>query len=376
MLATHGVIRWLVAIGVCVRMASAQAPAPAPAPKEGPDEGDAQEETGSSAVAAECNKAGNKLFELRNYAEAEASLRQAVRLDDRVAHYHTDLGNALTYLNRYPEAIEAYEAARRLQPRNGRLAAMVASFYVVLGDLDHAVRSAQEAVDLGCREHWGFARLAEAFNKRADAFVQQGDKESALAAAQSAVNWDPANGFYRNELGVVSFNLGRHAAALQAFGEATRLSPKNGTFAANHAGALLRLGRTEEARKAARTASELGVRDHWVFGEAAIREDRETVAGGVRSGPGRGDPGVGAEDHVFVGDPHEPSAGAAAREPQTLAVAAGTATGVSVAAGADPADRTEQLPPELRRSPFGDQPPPPRLGRTSRGALIPQSMQD
>ena len=59
---------------------------------------------------------GDALFYLKRYTEALQAYEQAIRLEPGSADVHYNKGNALLCLERYQEAIDAYEHAIRLQP--------------------------------------------------------------------------------------------------------------------------------------------------------------------------------------------------------------------------------------------------------------------
>ena len=70
-------------------------------------------------------------------------------------------------------------------------------------------------------------------------------------------------------MGNLLFSQKRYADAARSYREAIERRPEEGILHANLAGALLRLGRVEEARRAARRARDLGANEHWVYGELA-----------------------------------------------------------------------------------------------------------
>jgi len=63
---------------------------------------------------------GVSLYVLDRPAEAEAPLREAVRLEPDEPEHHLYLGHVLSQLRRYDEAVVAYGAATRLAPMDAR----------------------------------------------------------------------------------------------------------------------------------------------------------------------------------------------------------------------------------------------------------------
>ena len=87
----------------------------------------------------------------RNWAEAEVSYREALRLNWNCAVAHQWYANLLSILERHGEAVAAVEEARRMDPLSPAIAGFVGLTYFRARRYDDAVREAEKAVDMAPR---------------------------------------------------------------------------------------------------------------------------------------------------------------------------------------------------------------------------------
>lgn len=82
----------------------------------------APDATPSAANALEAVHRADALYVLGQYSKAQAAFKGLAQAHPDNAHFWFRLGNCEAQLSRYPEAIAAFEQARRLDPRDGRIA--------------------------------------------------------------------------------------------------------------------------------------------------------------------------------------------------------------------------------------------------------------
>jgi tetratricopeptide (TPR) repeat protein len=162
-----------------------------------------------------------------------------------------ELGHALELAHRYDEALEHYDAAAQVAPKDP------------LGPLTGGLRAAR----------WGEAeaaeeRLVEALRRDPRApgawhalglvRLKLGDAEGAKAAYSSGLTADP--GALENRLGLATVALaqGDSAAALAQYDAILAVRPRFGDGELGRAWSLMRLGRLDEAREALDRAYRLG----------------------------------------------------------------------------------------------------------------------
>jgi len=153
--------------------------------------------------------------------EAEAHLREAVRLAPDSVRAHTDLGSALAKMGRFPEAIAEYRTALRLDP----------SSEITQNNLASALADA-----------------AGAHYRQGLDLAKAGRSAEAIAELETALNLRPDDPEAQNNLGVVLSQMpGRSAEAIAHFNKALKLRPDYEDARYNLAVALAESGKTAQA---------------------------------------------------------------------------------------------------------------------------------
>ena len=102
----------------------------------------------------------NLLIELRRFAEAEKSAREAIGRDPQWGEGYTHLARALTCLNRKKEAIAAAREGIRHSPKDPWAFCILASTLNCFDLTEAALEAAEESVKLDPTYAWGYAVLA------------------------------------------------------------------------------------------------------------------------------------------------------------------------------------------------------------------------
>jgi tetratricopeptide (TPR) repeat protein len=194
---------------------------------------------------------GVALLERGQFAEAEARLREALRIHAGSAEAHAALGEALARQSRGAEAEQHLRAAVRLDAR-------LARGHNSLGRLLLEQRKPEEAI-----VHFREATLlepgyAEPWSNLGSALVAQGSLTEAIEYFAKAVALDPALVEAHNNWGVALLNRGDLDGAIARFAEAVRLEPRHANAHQNWGLALAR--RREFEAAAARYQEALGLR--------------------------------------------------------------------------------------------------------------------
>jgi protein O-GlcNAc transferase len=183
--------------------------------------------------------------DLGRRAEAEAALRELIRLDPVRPQFHLGLGNALRDQSRWAEARDEYTSAVALDPtlRPARLALAQA---LLAGDTTDPARALAEAQTLLS----SVPGDTDAMAIKASALALQGQHLPAIAAWQSLIRARPDQAQAHHELGLLLFEIGEHARSADAFRALTRLQPKSSLAWFFLGKSLLRTLRNDEARDA------------------------------------------------------------------------------------------------------------------------------
>jgi len=208
-------------------------------------------------------------YQRANYVRATELIRQAIRINDAVAEYHCNLGNALKDQGRSEESISAYRRALAINPtfpaahfnlglallEQGRPDEAIACQKRALalepgypdahnalgialknqGRVDEAIAAHRRAIAL----RPGFA---EAHNNLGIALQAKGEFDAAVASYQKALALKADFPEAYCNLGLVNLDQGRVDDACVAFRRALTLKPNNASAHLNHALALLLQG--------------------------------------------------------------------------------------------------------------------------------------
>jgi len=172
--------------------------------------------------------------------ESAVLIAQALAIDPRLPGGHTDLGLALSNLDRIDEAIASFE--RAIENRDDDLEAL-ASLGILLsleGRLAEAVRHYRRAIEVA-------PKRADLENGLGVALLGLDRPEEAVAAFRRAAEIEPTAAEAHNNLGLALSKLGRTADAAGSFRRAQDLKPDYVDAKINLAKALRELGELEEA---------------------------------------------------------------------------------------------------------------------------------
>lgn len=148
--------------------------------------------------------------------EAEAVLRQAVRVRDAAAEYN--LGAVLDRTGRGDEARARYEQALAIDPFHARAMINLGVWHDRRGQLDVAIGLLQRAVRVA-------PDLADAHLNLGSALIAARRLPDALAALRTAVALAPQSPEAHNNLGIALAQSGRMAEAVRAWETALTINP-------------------------------------------------------------------------------------------------------------------------------------------------------
>ena len=150
-------------------------------------------------VGAQYAEAAQELQKKELWAEAEVQYREALKIDNKTAWYHGELGYVLNRQNRIAEAEAEYRQAVILDPKSNRYHMLLA--WVIYSRLGPTAEARQYT--------------------------------EAEAEAREAVQLDARDAWAHNMLGLVLLAQSRWTEAEREFTEAIRLSPQDAAFKEN-----------------------------------------------------------------------------------------------------------------------------------------------
>ena len=163
-------------------------------------------------------------------------------------------GDALRNLNRYEEALAAYERASRLDPTFVEAYGCKGIVLLKLKRYEEALATFEQAISLNPNDadiYFGKSIILRNLNRY----------EEALAAHEQAIRLDPDNATYYNEKGIDLRKLKRYEEALATHEQAIRLDPDNADYYSEKGNDLEKLQRRNEAMQAFAKAHQIKMRE-------------------------------------------------------------------------------------------------------------------
>jgi tetratricopeptide (TPR) repeat protein len=146
-------------------------------------------------------------------------------------------------------ALDYFERARRLAPRDGNIHYAIGFQHYLGGDYTRAIASFRESVDMRPDD-------ARAWNALGGALLANSEPDKAATAFERSIQLGPSLGALSN-LGTLQYNAGRYAEAASLYRRAAKLDPDNAIIWGNLGDALsAQPGRAGEAGGAYRRAIE------------------------------------------------------------------------------------------------------------------------
>jgi tetratricopeptide (TPR) repeat protein len=173
-------------------------------------------------------------------AEAEDLLRKAAQKEPNSLRHQIALGHTLTLAGKDSEAVDAYDAALRIDPQWPGLVLVFSQAAYRAGRHAEAERSARHLID--------GQPSADTWDALSAALRGQGKGEEALDAANEALRLDGRHASAMNSKGAALLVLGRAQEALEIFDSIAAAGVDAPVLSLNRGAALEMLGRGSEAK--------------------------------------------------------------------------------------------------------------------------------
>ncbi len=205
----------------------------------------------------------------RDFEPAVAMYRQAIPRHkndrDRVLSWQR-LGDVSHALNRYAEAIEAYQRVIELNPQDATSWNSLGTAQAALEHYEAAIKAFERAIELDPAFAWPYHNLGLVYERRTEyeaaiPYYRQA-LERHYQPLDAATSWQNLGNIYQA--------LERHPEAIEALSKATKLNPNNALAWDSLGEAYRAVARQDEAVAAYRRAIELEPTYAWPYNNLAL----------------------------------------------------------------------------------------------------------
>jgi len=163
---------------------------------------------------------GNALFDLQRYQDAVAAYEGALALAPNHASAHVNLGLTLKRLSRLPEAIAHYEAALAIDPNDLITLRDLAAAQEAKGDLEAASKTLARLLELQPDD-------VQVMSRQANVLFKLQQYEEAAKLFEKVLKADPGLSDDYYNLGLCHFYQDKYDAALRTWLAALAHEPRN-----------------------------------------------------------------------------------------------------------------------------------------------------
>ncbi|GAC1377968.1 MAG: hypothetical protein NVS4B7_00060 [Ktedonobacteraceae bacterium] len=206
----------------------------------------------TSAVREKCLE-GDEFRKQQRYSQALQAYEEALRMDPRNFYAWNGKGTTLYNQGNYKKALECYQRATEIDPGN-------AIVWVSAGLVLNRLQRYQQALVHFERALAIDQQYVTAWNGKADAQLDMNMSEEAHASYQQALVYDPNSFQSWNGLGNARSSLRDYQGAVEAYTRALLVNPRSAVAWCNKAEALIRLGHNRAALDALNEATEMDSR--------------------------------------------------------------------------------------------------------------------
>lgn len=203
----------------------------------------------AASVNEKCQEA-DELRKQQKYPQALQAYEEALRMDPQNFYAWNGKGTVLYNQNQYKKALEAYSRATEIDPDNSVV-------WVSAGLVLHRLQRYQQALVHFERALTIDPQYVAAWNGRGDAQLDMNMPEQAIASYEQALDYDSGSFQAWNGLGNAYSSLRDYQGAVDAYTHALLLNPRNPVAWCNKAEALVHLGHTRAALDALNEATEM-----------------------------------------------------------------------------------------------------------------------
>jgi tetratricopeptide (TPR) repeat protein/TolB-like protein/DNA-binding winged helix-turn-helix (wHTH) protein len=203
------------------------------------------------------NRLGTFLFQSGRFEEAVEQFQYVVGLEPNDMNGYGNLGSAYTLLGNFPAAASAYQKAHDIEPTKSTYSNLGLLHYY-MGNLDDAIESLTDAVELKPNDHLARSNLGDALWIAGREDEARSEFRKAEALVESALQVNPNDPFSMMDLAWVRAMLDKHDSARDLMDRARGMAPDDPYTYYYDGMIFLRAGDKEAALDALEIAADKG----------------------------------------------------------------------------------------------------------------------
>lgn len=156
----------------------------------------------------------------RQYNEAIAEAQNILADDSLSSRANFNMGQAYIGLLKYPEALEVFERANRIDPGNITILNAIGETWSALGALNNAINTYYTIINLDSTNYYGYIQLGKLYQRKND-FLR------AIPIYQYLTGFDSTNFYYYKQLGICFDKINDPESAAWYLDRALQLNPRD-----------------------------------------------------------------------------------------------------------------------------------------------------
>ncbi len=156
----------------------------------------------------------------RQYTEAIEEAQKILEVDSLSSRANFNMGQAYIGLLKYPEALEVFERANRLDPGNITILNAIGETWSALGALNNAINTYYKILQLDSSNYYGYIQLGKLYQRKND-FLR------AIPIYQYLTGLDSTNFYYYKQLGICFEKINDPESAAWYLDRALYLNPRD-----------------------------------------------------------------------------------------------------------------------------------------------------
>ncbi len=201
---------------------------------------------------------GNSYYNKGEYDRAIEAYQQAIKLNPKDNMAYNNMGINYDKKGDYDRAIEAYQQAIKLNPKDDSAYYNMGNSYAKKGEYDRAIEAYQQAIKLN-------PEYDNIYNNIGLCYYRKGDSHKSIELFEQAIKLNPKNDMAYYNMGIIYRNKGNHNKAIEAYQQIIKLNHKEDSAYYGMGISYANKGNYDKAIKLFKKAKEINSQDKYIF---------------------------------------------------------------------------------------------------------------